>query len=345
MKFPENFIWGTSTASYQIEGAADEDGRGMSVWDEACRHGSIVRNGDTGDYACDHYHHWQEDIGLMREIGVRAYRMSVSWTRIFPDGTGKINQKGLDFYRRLTDGLLSAGITPYITLFHWDFPYELYLKGGLLNGDSPDWFAEYAGAVVGELSDTVTHWITLNEPQCYIELGHRTGSHAPGLKLPMNEVLRAAHHLLLAHGKMVLAMRAAAKQPLTIGIAPVNIVFCPERETDTELARRETFRVKPGTTYNNTWWMDPVFLGHYPKDGLEAYEKDLPPIGANDMETICQPIDFLGQNIYHGTVVRASAGGEPEYPGEKPGGETTDMGWPVVPQSLYWGPKFFYERF
>lgn len=345
MKFPDHFIWGTSTSSYQIEGAVNEDGRGSSVWDEACRYQSIVQDGRSGDPACDHYHRWAEDIGIMKEIGVQAYRMSISWPRILPDGTSKINQKGLDFYLRLVEELVKNGVTPYITLFHWDFPYALYRKGGMLNDESPDWFAEYAGIVTERLSTLVSHWITLNEPQCYIDLGHRIGFHAPGLTLPMNEVLRAAHNMLLAHGKMVMAMRAAAKQPLKIGIAPACMVVCPENEKDTALARNETFRVKAGTTFNNTWWLDPVFLGSYPEDGLRAYEKDLPPIGADDMKIIHQPIDFLGQNIYHGTVVRKSADGRAEYVAPKAGGAMTDMGWNVVPQSLYWGPKFFYERY
>jgi beta-glucosidase len=345
LSFPEHFIWGTSTAAYQIEGAAREDGRGPSVWDMACRHQKIVWNGQTGDTACDHYHRWREDIGLMKEIGIRAYRMSISWTRLFPDGRGPINQKGLDFYRRLTDTLVQNGITPYITLFHWDFPYSLYQKGGLLNSDSPEWFAEYAGAAVAQLSGTVKNWITLNEPQCYIDLGHRTGSHAPGLRLPMNEVLLTGHHLLLAHGKMVLAMRAAAKQPLKIGIAEACGVACPEKPEDTEVARSATFSIRPEDTFNNAWWTDPVFFGAYPEDGLKAYEKDLPPIGPDDLKTIGQPIDFLGQNIYHGTVVRKGADGKAELVTEKPGADQTDMGWYVVPQSLYWGPRFFWERY
>lgn len=345
MKFPSDFIWGAAVSSYQVEGAYREDGRGMSIWDMACHHQNIVRNGDTGDTACDQYHRWREDIGLMKEIGIRAYRMSISWPRILPDGIGQVNQKGLDFYLRFVDELVNSGITPYITLFHWDFPYALYRKGGMLNSDSSDWFAEYAGTVIQKLSDLAAHWITLNEPQCFIDLGHRTAFHAPGLNLPMNEVLLAAHNLLLAHGKMVMAMRAAAKQPLQIGIAPVCVVVCPEKETDTETAREETFCVKPGTTYNNTWWTDPVFLGSYPKDGLRIYEKDLPPIGADDMKIIHQPIDFLGQNIYHGTVVRKALNGKADYIREKAGAEMTDMGWYVVPQSLYWGPRFFYERY
>ena len=201
MKFPENFVWGAAAASYQIEGAAYEDGKGLSVWDIFTRQKGAIENGDNGDIACNHYHRYKEDVQLMKELGLQAYRLSLSWPRILANGTGKVNQKGLDFYDKLIDELLENGIEPYITLFHWDYPYELYKKGGWLNPDSPDWFAEYTEVVVQKLSDRVKNWITINEPQVFVNLGHKDGVHAPGLKLGMEDLLQISHNVLLAHGK------------------------------------------------------------------------------------------------------------------------------------------------
>jgi beta-glucosidase len=345
MKFPDQFIWGASASAFQIEGALQEDGRGLSIWDIACRRPDFIKGNHTAKTACDFYHRYKEDIRLMKEIGIKAFRMSISWPRILPDGTGKLNQAGLDFYRRVIEELVENGIAPYVTLFHWDMPYALYLKGGMLNPDSPNWFAEYAGVLVDRFSDIVDHWITLNEPQCFIDLGHRLGINAPCLSLPMNEVLLAGHNFLLAHGKSVQAMRAAAKQKLEIGIAPVGCVNCPETPDDVEIARQSTFEIHEERLFTSAWWMDPVYLGQYPEQGLRFFEKDMPKIGADDMKTISQPLDFQGVNIYHGTVVRKGKDSLAEEVPAKIGEETTEMGWQVVPQALYWGPKFFYERY
>src|SRR5262249_34086405 len=224
MKFPANFVWGAATASYQVEGAVAEDGRGQSVWDMFCRKDGAIWQGQSGEVACDHYHRFRDDVALMKQIGLQAYRFSISWPRVIPEGTGKVNEKGLAFYDQLVDALLDAGITPYITLFHWDFPYALYCRGGWLNSDSPDWFADYTNVVVNRLSDRVKYWLTQNEIQCFIGLGHLDGIHAPGDKLGWAEVLRAGHHALLAHGKSVQAIRAAAKTPPLVGFAPAGIV-------------------------------------------------------------------------------------------------------------------------
>ncbi|HXK20504.1 MAG TPA: family 1 glycosylhydrolase, partial [Polyangiaceae bacterium] len=208
-QFPKGFVWGAAAASYQIEGAVKQDGRGDSVWDMFCRKPDAVWNGHTGDVACDHYNRYREDVALMKELGLQAYRLSVAWPRIQPTGVGAPNAAGLDFYDRLVDALLAAGITPWVTLFHWDFPLDLYHRGGWLNRDSADWFADYTTHVVSRLSDRVKHWMTLNEPQVYIGAGHHEGRHAPGDKLAFKEVLLAGHHTLLAHGKSVQAIRAA----------------------------------------------------------------------------------------------------------------------------------------
>ena len=203
MGFPKDFVWGAAAASYQIEGGAEADGKGLSVWDMMCRQPQKIWSGNTGDVACDHYHRYAEDVQLMGEIGLQAYRLSISWPRVLPNGVGALNAKGLSFYDRLVDCLLERNIQPWVTLFHWDYPYALYCRGGWLNRDSADWFADYTAIIVDHLSDRVTHWMPLNEPQCFIGLGHLTGEHAPGLKLGFRDILLATHHALLAHGKAV----------------------------------------------------------------------------------------------------------------------------------------------
>ncbi|BCZ48738.1 beta-glucosidase [Clostridium gelidum] len=347
MSFKKDFVWGAATAAYQIEGAAFEEGKGLSVWDTCCQRTGFVKDGDNGNIACDHYHRYKEDVQLMNKMGLKAYRMSISWSRVIPSGIGKINEKGLEFYDRLVDELLENGITPYITLFHWDFPHELYKKGGWLNSDSSDWFAEYTKVVVERLSDRVKHWITLNEIQCFIELGHGAGTHAPGLKLDMSDVLLAGHNALLAHGKAVQTIRKYSKGDCEIGYAPVGGASFPDTQSkeDIEAARRATFDFDSPNIWNSSWWMDPVCLGSYPEEGLKAFEKWLPKIGADDMKTIFQPIDFLGLNIYQGSRVRMGQDGNVEMVNKNVGYDQTNLKWPVTPEILYWGPKFFYERY
>lgn len=347
MSFSENFVWGASTASYQIEGAAFEDGKGLSVWDMCCKRPKFVKDGDTGNVACDHYHKYKDDIKIMKQLGLKAYRMSISWPRVLPEGIGNINEKGLYFYDKLIDELLENGIEPYVTIFHWDYPYELYKKGGWLNPDSSDWFAEYTKVIVERFSDRVTHWMTQNEPQCYIGLGHSVGIHAPGLKLDNSDILVASHNSLLAHGKAVQVIRKYSKKECEIGYAPVGVTSYPESNSkeDIEAARMAMFNFYEPTHWNNTWWMDPVFLGKYPQDGLKVYEQWLPNIKPDDMKTICQPIDFLGVNIYNGAKVRMGKDGKPEYVKKSVGYDQTSFKWPVTPEALYWGPKFLYERY
>ncbi len=203
MSFPERFVWGAAAASYQIEGAAHEDGKGASVWDMFCRKPGAVWNEQSGEVACDHYHRYAEDVAIMKDMGLHAYRLSISWPRVLPEGTGQVNEKGLAFYDRLVDALLGAGIKPYVTLFHWDYPLALYHRGGWLNRETADWFADYADVVARRFGDRVKHWMTVNEPQVFVGAGHLEGRHAPGDKLAFAEILRAAHHVLLAHGRGV----------------------------------------------------------------------------------------------------------------------------------------------
>jgi len=347
MSFPKDFVWGAAAASYQIEGAAFEGGKGLSVWDMMCRWRDKIWESNSGKVACDHYHRYREDAKIMRQLGVQAYRFSISWPRVIPMGTGRINPKGLAFYDHLVDALLANNIQPWITLFHWDYPYELFCQGGWLNPDSPEWFAEYTQVVVDRLSDRVTHWITQNEPQCYIGGGHQSGDHAPGLKMDFPEVLRCAHHSLLAHGKAVQVIRAQARRKPIVGVSLVGTVKTPVSlsNIDVEAARRGTFAIAAKNCWNNAWWSDPMILGRYPADGLKLFEEDMPRAGTHDMKTICQPLDFYGVNIYSAQRVKAKRNGEWEDVQGADGPPLTTMVWRVEPSALYWGPRFFHERY
>jgi beta-glucosidase len=347
MVFPKDFVWGTAAASYQIEGAAREDGKGLSVWDMFSKKPGAVWNGHTGDVACDHYHRYAEDVSLMKAMGIQAYRLSVSWPRVLPEGTGAPNAAGLAFYDRLVDALLAAGIEPWVTLFHWDYPLALYYRGGWLNRDSVDWFADYATLVTEKLSDRVTNFMTLNEPQVFIGAGHYEGRHAPGDQLHFHEVLRAGHHALLAHGKGVQAIRAAAKKKPRVGIAPVGQPRLPATDSraDIEAARKATLAANQRSTWINTWWMDPVYLGEYPADGWRFFGSDVPTLRQGDMELISQDLDFFGINFYEAQTVRASADGSPEPLPYPVGHPITGFDWNVTPGIMYWGSRFFYDRY
>ncbi len=347
MSFPKDFIWGAAAASFQIEGASQTDGKGLSVWDMMCRQEGKVWEGNTGDIACDHYNRYKEDVDLMSQLGLKAYRLSISWPRVIPEGVGKVNEKGLAFYDELVDSLLEKGIDPWITLFHWDYPYDLFCKGGWLNRDSADWFAEYTKVIVNKLSDRVSNWMTLNEPQCFIGLGHQTGEHAPGLKLGFSEVLLANHNALRAHGKAVKVIRQNATLKPKVGGAPVGVVKMPltNSKEDVEIARKLMFSVNMKNCWNNSWFADPMIFGTYPKDGLELFKEEMPRIYEGDMEEICQPLDFYGANIYNGQTVKAGEDGEVEYCKSIDGAALTTMDWKVSPESIYWGTKFLYERY
>lgn len=350
MGFREDFIWGEATSAYQIEGASYIDGKGWNIWDVFCKEDGKIYEGHTGDQACDHYHRFREDVQIMKDMGVKAYRFSISWARVLPDGTGKINEKGIRFYHELVDVLLEAGIEPYMTLFHWDFPYELYKKGGWMNRDSVRWFADYAKLIVREFSDKVTHYFTFNEPQCFIGLGFLKGVHAPGLKVPVRDTFLMAHNVLMAHGMAVREMREAARQDILIGIAPTCSMSYPDstKQEDIDAARTYLMQCNPDLsnwTWAVTWWSDPIFRGEYPEDGLKLYREYLPEFNANDMRLISQPIDFYGQNIYNGNRIRMGENGKPEVVKRYDGFPKTALGWPITPESLYWGPYFLYERY
>jgi len=348
MSFPKNFIWGAATSAYQIEGAAAEDGRGPSIWDDFCRRPGAITDGASGAIACDHYHRYAHDIALMRELGLAAYRFSISWPRVLPYGMGQINDAGLDFYDRLTDSLLAAGITPYATLYHWDYPLALHRFGGWLHPESSDWFARYAEVIADRLSDRVTNWITFNEPQIFVGMGYQDGTHAPGEGLKLSQVLAIGHNVLLAHGKAAQALRSRAKSKPAIGYAvAVSPVAMPATETDEDIqsARQVFFASDRPLSRNNSWWTDPVVLGRYPADCMALFEKDMPRIASTDMAIICQPLDFLGLNVYFGETYKAGPEGVPEVVTYQPDQELSSFGWPVTPESLYWAARFYAERY
>ena len=347
--FPKDFVWGVASSAYQVEGTDPDDGRGKNVWDEFVRSGRVYEQ-QTADVSCDHMHRYKEDFALMRLLGIKNYRFSLNWSRILPAGTGKVNEKAVQMYRDMILCMKENGIRPFITMFHWEFPYELFKKGGWLNEDVVEWFGEYAKLVAERFSDRVTHFFTLNEPQCFVGLGFLTGEHAPGVKAPLRDTFEMAHNALKAHGRAVQMLRAYGKQKLTIGYAPTSSVCYPEtnRPEDIEAARQMYFSMQEDDsnwTWNVAWWSDPVLLGHYPEEGLVRYEKYLPKITDADMKLISEPIDVYGQNIYNGCAYRMGENGKPEAVQRYEGFPKTAIQWPVTPECLYWGPKFLYERY
>lgn len=348
MPFPKDFSWGVAAAAYQIEGAAALDGKGPSVWDVFTHKPGIIFENHNGDVACDHYHRWKEDVTLMRDLGVKAYRLSLSWPRILPDGAGAVNERGLAFYDGLVDGLLEAGITPWVTLYHWDLPEALQQKGGWINREIVDWFGNYAGIVADRLGDRVKHWMTINEPPCVIGLGYHEGMFAPGLKLPFRDCLLGSHHLLMSHGRAVQVLRARCKGPVKISLAHTSRERIPATNSpaDVDAARSEYFGCTNQNFWNLSWWADPVYLGRYPEDGLEAFAKDLPAITDADMELIAQPLDFLGYNCYSGWPVSAGAGGKPERVPIAAGDPRGTLPWlQIAPDAAYWAARFQTERY
>jgi beta-glucosidase len=340
--FPEGFVWGAATAAAQVEGAAAEDGKGDSIWDVFCREPGRVFGGHTPEVACDFYHRWREDVAMMRAAGLPAFRFSIAWPRVFPEGAGKANPPGLAFYDRLVDGLLEAGIRPFATLFHWDLPQVLQAKGGWLRRGIVDDFAAYASAVTEKLGDRVKDWITFNEPQIFLGIGHRAGSHAPGLKLPEVEVFRCVHHVNLAHGRAVAAIRANAPGA-RVGLAQVANVGIPADPASVEAARRATLEPEwtgdHATFLGTCWWADPVYRGDYPVGLLERHPSLGETIRDGDLAEISRPVDFHGFNYYFGRKIAADGSVVPPPPGEP----RTAYGWPVHPEGLYWAAKFYHE--
>ncbi|GIF24207.1 beta-glucosidase [Actinoplanes tereljensis] len=335
--FPDGFVWGAATASYQIEGAAREDGRGESIWDTFSREPGRVYRGHTGDVACDHYHRYVDDVALMADLGLASYRFSIAWPRIQPDGTGPVNVKGLDFYDRLTDELLGKGIDPVVTLYHWDLPQTLEDLGGWANRLTAEAFGEYAQIVYGRLGDRVGTWTTLNEPWCSAYLGYSSGRHAPGKQDPA-ATFAAVHHLLLGHGLAARALRSAGARSVSITLNP-SAVFPVDPDN---AADREAVRIIDGLS--NRVFFDPLLKGQYPADMLAHMSRftDLSYIQDGDLATINAPIDVLGVNFYMPSYVSAKPGSPaaPDQPGSEgiafraPNGPVTDMNWPIEPSGL-----------
>ena len=327
--FPPGFLWGAATAAYQIEGAAREEGRGESIWDRFSHTPGKTLNGDTGDVACDHYHRYPGDVALMKELGLNAYRFSISWPRLYPNGSGPLNQPGIDFYRRLVDELLAANILPVPTLYHWDLPQALQDEGGWPNRDTSDRFAEFAGAAFTALGDRVKHWITLNEPWCSAHLGYLSGDHAPGER-DLERCLQAGHTLLLAHGKAVRLFRERVPDGqigITDNFAPVHALT--ESERDKSAARR-------WDAYMNWWFLDPIYRGDYPEELRIGFGPLLPQFSANERAAITSPIDFVGVNYYSRSVIGHDPNGEILQTGGHlpPDAPVTSMEWEIYPQGL-----------
>ncbi len=345
MSFKENFNWGTATASYQIEGGAFDDGKGLNIWDTFSHTNGKIFDNHNGDTACDHYHKLESDLDLMKELGIKSYRFSLSWSRIIPNGIGEINPAGIDFYNRLIDGLIARDIKPYMTLYHWDLPYALHLKGGWLNDESSDWFAYYAKCVKEHFGDRVSDFMTFNEPQVFAGCGYYEGTHAPGYKLGKAELLRTGHNVLKAHGKAVMALREGKECRIGLAVSSVPCIPIEESEVNVSAAREMYFQSNHDAfLFTDAYWLDPIIMGRYPQWVNDFKAINAPVITDEDLALISQPIDFIGMNIYNGKYVEhtANGGAVPQLPD---GYARNTIGWPLTPEALYWGPTFFHERY
>lgn len=342
-RFPDGFVWGAATASFQIEGASTEDGRGPSIWDTLCARPGAILDGSDGSVACDHYHRWESDLDMLAGLGLTAYRFSIAWPRVMPTGRGAINEKGLAFYDRLVDGLLARGITPYATLYHWDLPQALEDDGGWRARDTAYRFADYAAITQFRLGDRVRHWATLNEPWCSAFLGHASGEHAPGRTDPAEAVL-ASHHLLLGHGLAAQALHGG-RRPAEVGIVVNLYDVTPASDSPADLDAARRFDGQ-----QNRWYLDPVLTGSYPEDVVADHARftDMSFVKDGDLETISTRLDWLGINYYSSFVVRGLDAPAEPVPGARPtpwigtedveivqtGLPQTHMGWDVVPEGL-----------
>lgn len=338
MGFTDRFLWGAASAAYQVEGAYLEDGKGLGVWDALSE--GHVKHGDTGNVACDHYHRYKEDVALMKQLGLKAYRFSVSWPRIMPR-PHEVNPKGLEFYSNLVDELLAAGIVPMCTIYHWNMPMWFYEKGGWFNPESSDDFAEFARAVIDALSDRVTHWMTFNEMPTFIGMGYFYGGHAPFERFPENtpegldRLCRLSKNVLLAHGKAASLLRSCAKKPATVGIAIDGTVYTPEGDDEAALDKARGAMFGGAHCRQVSWWMDPILKGTLHPE-LARY------IGQEELAVIHGPLDFLGFNCYKSNNLDDDSGHNPAV---YPGLPRTTMDWAITPDALYWAVRFLTERY
>ncbi len=342
MAFKENFLWGAATSAYQLEGGFLEDGRGLSVWDVFSHTPGKIYDNHNGDVSCDHYHRLEDDLELMKELGLKSYRFSVSWSRIIPDGIGKVNEKGIDFYNRLIDGLIKHDIKPCLTLYHWDLPYSLHLKGGWLSDEAPQWFEYYTKIICESFGDRVKDFITFNEPQVFGGCGYFEGVHAPGYKLGKGELLRIGHNILKAHGRSVTVLRKVSDVRIGFTAASCPCIPASKESRDIEAARESYFASDyDAFLFSDAYWLDAIIKGRYPEWVYNYKGFDAPTITEEEMKLISQPIDFLGMNIYNGKYVSAESG----ILKNEDGIARTSIGWPITPEALYWGPKFYFERY
>ncbi len=341
MSFKDDFIWGAASSSYQIEGGAFEDGKGPSIWDLFCKESGTVSYGHTGEVACNSYHCYEEDIRLIAKLGIRNYRFSLSWPRIFPKGKGELNPKGLDYYDKVVDLCLSLGITPWITLYHWDLPAAL--EGGWEDYSTPYAFADYAEFIAGHFKGRVKHYFTLNEPQCVVELGYGRGLHAPGKKLPIKERFKCWCHVLLANGLAIRQMRNVDPD-IKVGIVSTGELCYPQTREDTEAARLLSFPDGDCWGFTHHWLLDPICLGYFPYTENPELSQAAASVSPMDIEIIKVPMDFIGLNIYNGHASTLT-GGKPDYIIKHEGFPRTALKWPVVPEVMRYGPKWIYERY
>lgn len=339
--FPPHFAWGVATAAAQIEGAAREDGKGESIWDKFAAQPGKVFNGDTPAVACDHYHRYREDFQLMKELGVRNYRLSVAWPRILPGGRGAVNEKGLEFYDRVIDALLENSITPWVTLFHWDLPQALEDEGGWRVQSTVEAFGNYADIVVRRLGDRVTNWMTVNELPSFIGHGYGIGMHAPGARETPKMLNQCYHHALLAHGEGVRAVREHGGSAARVGMAHNPETPVPVTETEADIAAARAMYAR-----RTAQIMAPMFKGAYPAEWLELMGANQPDVAPGDLELISQPNDFLGLNLYGGSFCRAGTDGEPQHlplPKDYP---RANLDWlNITPQVIYWGVRHAAEYY
>lgn len=343
--FCKDFLWGAASAAHQIEGAYLEDGKGMGIWDTfGQKTGYIIRN-ENGNVACDHYHRYREDVAIMKELGLKSYRFSVSWPRVMPDGYGTVNEKGLRFYIDLVNELTEAGIEPMVTLFHWNLPTAIYELGGWENPQIVDWFAQYTDVVTLALGGKVKYWMTFNEPQLFIGAGLNAGVFAPFEKKSTEALMRISKNVYLAHGKAVRVIRKNCRDSI-VGMAPTGEIVIPRdlKAESIERARTLTFSMKKGNfTSSITWWSDPVFMGAFPKEAEGLFGEHVPSFTDDEWKIVTEPLDFYGFNIYQGLEDLDPA--EKYGPYTYPGSPKTSMDWNVTPEVLYWSCRFLYERY
>lgn len=337
--FPKNFVWGVAMSAPQIEGASFTDGKGASVWDTFARLPGKIQNGDHLDIACDHYHRFRDDFALMARLGVKNYRLSIAWPRVFPNGRGSVNQTGVDFYNQLIDAMLAEGITPWVTMFHWDLPQALEDIGGWRVRKTVDAFAAYADLLVKSYGDRVKHWITLNEIVCFTAHGYGTGSKAPGCKESERVVNQTYHHALMCHGHGVRAVREFGGKDAQVGLADNPVVPVPFTETERDIAAaRKAFIAE------NIRVLDPIYRGRYSLAYLRGAGAAAPRFERRDFDLISQPTDFIGLNIYTGYFVRAGKHGKPERLPFPSGFPRADSPWIyTLPQVIHWAPRFMHE--